>query len=143
MRFNLTLGNAYSDEAIENAIRIAQLGDVIGRLENGLDTLVGKDGIKLSGGQRQRVAIARMVLSNPKAVIFDESTSALDVHTEAKLFEALHDFLEERTVITIAHRLSTIKSAEFIYVLEEGRVVDSGTPAQLLAKDESYFSAML
>jgi len=143
MRFNLTLGNAYSDEAIENAIRIAQLGDVIGRLENGLDTLVGKDGIKLSGGQRQRVAIARMVLSNPKAVIFDESTSALDVHTEAKLFEALHDFLAERTVITIAHRLSTIKSAEYIYVLEEGKVVDSGTPAQLLEKDESYFSAML
>ncbi len=143
MRFNLTLGNAYSDEAIENAIRIAQLGDVIGRLENGLDTLVGKDGIKLSGGQRQRVAIARMVLSNPKAVIFDESTSALDVHTEAKLFEALHDFLAERTVITIAHRLSTIKSAEYIYVLEEGKVVDSGTPGQLLEKDESYFSAML
>ena len=143
MRFNLTLGNVYSDEAIENAIRIAQLGDVIGRLENGLDTLVGKDGIKLSGGQRQRVAIARMVLSNPKAVIFDESTSALDVHTEAKLFEALHDFLEDRTVITIAHRLSTIKSAEYIYVLEEGKVVDSGTPAQLLEKDESYFSAML
>ncbi len=143
MRFNLTLGNAYSDEAIENAIRIAQLGDVIGRLENGLDTLVGKDGIKLSGGQRQRVAIARMVLSNPKAVIFDESTSALDVHTEAKLFEALHDFLAKRTVITIAHRLSTIKSAEYIYVLEEGKVVDNGTPAQLLEKDESYFSAML
>lgn len=143
MRFNLTLGNTYSDAEIENAIAIAQLGDVIARLEHGLETVVGKDGIKLSGGQRQRVAIARMVLARPKAVIFDESTSALDVHTEAKLFEALHAFLEERTVITIAHRLSTIKSAEYIFVLEEGRLVDSGTPEALLAKDESYFSQML
>jgi len=143
MLFNLTLGNEYSAEAVQNALHIAQLDDVIKRLDNGLDTLVGKDGIKLSGGQRQRVAIARMVLSDPKVVIFDESTSALDVHTEAKLFEALHSFLEEKTVITIAHRLSTIKSAAFIYVLEDGKVVDSGTPQALLAKDESYFSQMM
>jgi len=143
MLFNLTLGNSYSKTAVAEALHIAQLDDVIARLEKGLDTLVGKDGIKLSGGQRQRVAIARMVLSNPKAVIFDESTSALDVHTEAKLFEALHDFLREKTVITIAHRLSTIKSAEFIYVLEDGRVVDSGTPQALLEQDESYFSSMI
>ncbi|SFZ98124.1 ABC-type multidrug transport system, ATPase and permease component [hydrothermal vent metagenome] len=143
MLFNLTLGNEYSQEVVNEALHIAQLDDVIKRLDNGLDTLVGKDGIKLSGGQRQRVAIARMVLSNPKVVIFDESTSALDVHTEAKLFEALHDFLKEKTVITIAHRLSTIKSAEFIYVLEDGKVVDSGTPNELLTKDESYFSSMV
>ena len=127
----------------KKALHIAQLDEVIARLDNGLDTLVGKDGIKLSGGQRQRVAIARMVLSDPKVVIFDESTSALDVHTEAKLFEALHSFLEDKTVITIAHRLSTIKSAEFIYVLEDGNVVDSGTPQELLTKDESYFTQML
>jgi len=143
MLFNLTLGNSYTVEAIQKALHIAQLDDVIARLDKGLETLVGKDGIKLSGGQRQRVAIARMVLSDPKVVIFDESTSALDVHTEAKLFEALHDFLQTKTVITIAHRLSTIKSAEFIYVLEEGRLVDSGTPQELLAKDESYFSSMI
>jgi len=143
MLFNLTLGNHYSKKAVAEALHIAQLDDVIARLDKGLDTLVGKDGIKLSGGQRQRVAIARMVLSDPKAVIFDESTSALDVHTEAKLFEALHDFLREKTVITIAHRLSTIKSAEFIYVLEDGHVVDSGTPKALLEKDESYFSSMI
>jgi len=143
MRFNLTLGKEYSDEEVRKALHIAQLDDVIARLDKGLDTLVGKDGIKLSGGQRQRVAIARMVLSNPRVVIFDESTSALDVHTEAKLFEALHAFLEAKTVITIAHRLSTIKSAEFIYVLEDGKVVDSGSPKALLAKDESYFSSML
>jgi len=143
MRFNLTLGRAYSDEAIKNALHIAQLDSVLTGLENGLDTLVGKDGIKLSGGQRQRVAIARMVLSNPKVVIFDESTSALDVHTELRLFDALQDFLREKTVITIAHRLSTIQSAEYIYVLEDGQVVDSGTPQELLSKDESYFSSMI
>ena len=143
MRFNLTLGKEYSDEVIKKALHIAQLDEVMKGLEKGLDTLVGKDGIKLSGGQRQRVAIARMILSDPKVVIFDESTSALDVHTEERLFEALQEFLKEKTVITIAHRLSTIKSAEYIYVLEDGRVVDSGTPKELLAKDESYFSSMI
>ena len=143
MLFNLTLGDKYSDELLQKSLHIAQLDEVIERLELGLDTLVGKDGIKLSGGQRQRVAIARMVLSDPKVVIFDESTSALDVHTEAKLFEALHSFLEDKTVITIAHRISTIKSAEFIYVLEDGKVVDSGSPQELLTKDESYFSSMI
>jgi ATP-binding cassette subfamily C protein len=143
MLFNLTLGKEYSVEAVKNALHIAQLDDVIAGLDLGLDTLVGKDGIKLSGGQRQRVAIARMILSDPKVVIFDESTSALDVHTELRLFEALQDFLSEKTVITIAHRLSTIQSAEFIYVLEDGEVVDSGTPRELLSKDESYFSSMI
>jgi len=143
MLFNLTLGKAYNREAVLEALHIAQLDDVIERLDLGLDTLVGKDGIKLSGGQRQRVAIARMILSDPKVVIFDESTSALDVHTEVKLFDALHDFLQEKTVITIAHRLSTIKSAELIYVLEDGKVVDSGSPKELLSKDESYFNSMI
>ena len=143
MLFNLTLGKSYSDDKVQEALRIAQLEDVIAGLDLGLDTLVGKDGIKLSGGQRQRVAIARMILSDPKVIIFDESTSALDVHTEVKLFEALQDFLAAKTVITIAHRLSTIKNAEFIYVLEDGHVVDSGTPQALLTKDESYFSSMI
>jgi ATP-binding cassette subfamily C protein len=143
MLFNLTLGKEYSVDAVKKALHIAQLDDVIAGLDLGLETLVGKDGIKLSGGQRQRVAIARMILSDPKVVIFDESTSALDVHTEVKLFEALHDFLREKTVITIAHRLSTIQSAEYIYVLEDGQVVDSGTPKELLSKDESYFSSMI
>ncbi len=143
MLFNLTLGKSYSADAVQKALEIAQLTNVIERLDLGLDTLVGKDGIKLSGGQRQRVAIARMILADPKVVIFDESTSALDIHTEVKLFDALHDFLSRKTVITIAHRLSTIKNAEYIYVLEDGEVVDSGTPKALLAKDESYFSSMV
>ena len=143
MLFNLTLGNKYNEQEVRKALDIAQLDLVVERLDNGLDTLVGKDGIKLSGGQQQRVAIARMLLSNPKVVIFDESTSALDVHTELKLFEALDSFLKDKTIITIAHRLSTIKSAEYIYVLEDGKVVDCGTPQELLKKDKSYFSSMI
>ncbi|MEA3419353.1 MAG: ABC transporter ATP-binding protein [Campylobacterota bacterium] len=143
MYFNLTLGKEHSKEDIQKALSIAQLDEVVEYLSDGLDTLVGKDGIKLSGGQRQRVAIARMVLSDPKVVIFDESTSALDVHTEVRLFDALKKFLESKTVITIAHRLSTIKSAELIYVLENGEVVDSGTPQELMQKDSSYFNTMI
>lgn len=143
LRFNLTLGEYYDEEMIENAAKVAQLSTVIEGLGKGLDTMVGKDGIKLSGGQRQRVAIARMVLIDPQVVVFDESTSALDVHTEAKLFADLHAYLAPKTVITIAHRLSTIQNAEYIYVLEEGSVEDQGTPEMLMAKDESYFSSMI
>jgi len=143
MLFNLTLGKEYDSKEIQNAIDIAQLDDVISYLSDGLDTIVGKDGIKLSGGQRQRVAIARMVLSDPKIVIFDESTSALDIHTESRLFDALRDFLEDKSVITIAHRLSTIKSADLIFVLENGKMIDSGTPQELMRRDSSYFSSMV
>ena len=143
MRFNLTLGKEYSEDEIKRAIKIAQLSDVVENLKDGLDTIVGKDGVKLSGGQRQRVAIARMLLANPKCVIFDESTSALDVHTEINLFRDLKEFLKDKSVITIAHRLSTIESSEYIFVLEEGRLVDSGTPEELFEKDSGYFARMI
>ncbi|NKQ40455.1 MAG: ABC transporter ATP-binding protein [Sulfurovum sp.] len=143
MKFNLTLGEKHDQDSIDYAVKVSQLDAVMANLDKGLDTIVGKDGIKLSGGQRQRVAIARMVLIDPKIVIFDESTSALDVHTEARLFADLHEYLKPKTVITIAHRLSTIQNAEYIYVLEDGIVVDSGSPNDLMAKDESYFSSMI
>ena len=143
MRFNLTLGKDYSKDEINRAIKIAQLSDVVSNLKDGLDTIVGKDGVKLSGGQRQRVAIARMLLANPKCVIFDESTSALDVHTEINLFRDLKEFLKDKTVITIAHRLSTIESSEYIFVLEDGKLSDSGTPDELFKKDSGYFARMV
>ncbi len=143
MLFNLTLGNEYPAERIEEAIRIAQLEDVVATLEEGLQTQVGRDGVRLSGGQRQRVAIARMILLDPEVVIFDESTSALDVHTEARLFGELQEYLRPKTVITIAHRLSTIEKSEYIYVLEDGRVADRGTPRELMAKEEGYFARMI
>jgi len=142
MHFNLTLGKDYSKESIKQALKIAQLKNVIDGLEQGLDTVIGKEGVKLSGGQRQRVAIARMVLEDPRVVIFDESTSALDIHTEANLFRDLQEFLKTKTVITIAHRLSTIEQAGYIFVLEDGKLVDSGKPSELLAKDSGYFSKM-
>jgi len=143
MRFNLTLGKDYSKEQIVNALKIAQLQDVINNLSEKLDTVVGKEGVKLSGGQRQRVAIARMVLEDPKVVIFDESTSALDIHTEANLFKDLKEFLKSKTVITIAHRLSTIEQAEVIFVLEDGKLVESGSPKELLEKESGYFAEMV
>ncbi len=139
LRFNLTMGNEnIKDDEIYKALEIAQLLDVVYGLENGLDTIVGKNGVRLSGGQRQRISIARMVLSNASVVIFDESTSALDVHTEAKLFTALDEFLKEKTVITIAHRLSTVKNASMIYVLNDGEIVQSGNHIELEKEDGHY-----
>ncbi len=143
MRFNLTLGRNISEDKIKNALKIAQLSDVVENLTDGLNTVVGRDGVKLSGGQRQRVAIARMVLEDPKVVIFDESTSALDIHTETKLFKELHIFLESKIVVTIAHRLSTIEKAEYIFVLENGKLVESGTPEDLMKKSSGYFASMV
>lgn len=142
IRFNLTLGEDFSIDQIEDAINLAQLGEVVRLLDDGLDTLLGRDGIRLSGGQRQRVAMARMILHNPKVVIFDESTSALDTHTEIKLFSDLREFLNKKTAITIAHRLSTIQNADMIFVLENGELIDKGTPKELLAKENSYFANM-
>ncbi|AFV96633.1 MULTISPECIES: ABC transporter ATP-binding protein [unclassified Sulfuricurvum] len=140
LRFNLSMGDDISDEAIYEALRIAQLYDFVSSLSNGLETQVGKLGIRLSGGQRQRLSIARMVLANPKVVIFDESTSALDVHTESALFEALEKFLKGKTVIIIAHRLSTITKADYIYVLENGVVLEEGTREALEHLDGSFKS---
>jgi ATP-binding cassette subfamily C protein len=141
--FNLTLGEAFDDAAIARAVHIAQLAPVIERLEEGLKTRVGKDGVRLSGGQRQRVAIARMILLDPSVVILDESTSALDVHTESRLFADLQAYLAPKTVITIAHRLSTIQQADRIYVLEEGRIEAEGTPQALMRDDAGYFANMI
>ncbi|MGA9046134.1 ABC transporter ATP-binding protein [Sulfuricurvum sp.] len=140
LRFNLTMGDEVADEAIFEALGIAQLSHFVRTLPQGLETQVGKLGIRLSGGQRQRLSIARMVLANPKVVIFDESTSALDVHTESALFEALEKFLEGKTVIIIAHRLSTITKADYIYVLENGSVLEEGTREMLEHLDGSFKS---
>ena len=130
--FNLTLGEDYPLEEINRAINIAQLRDVVDNLSDGLDTIVGRDGIKFSGGQRQRVAIARMILSNPKVIILDESTSALDIKTEQKLFESLKIFMKDKTIITIAHRLSSINEADYVYMLENGKIISSGKPEEML-----------
>ena len=139
LKFNITMGNEnISDVEIFEALKIAQLYDTVIDMPNGLDTIVGKHGIRLSGGQRQRLSIARMVIANPSVVIFDESTSALDVHTEVKLFNQLEKFLKEKTVITIAHRLSTVKNADMIYVINDGKIVQSGNHKELEKKEGDY-----
>jgi ATP-binding cassette subfamily C protein len=132
LRFNLSMDNEnINDEEIFEALRTAQLYESVQDMPMGLDTIVGKHGIRLSGGQRQRLSIARMLISKAEIVIFDESTSALDVHTETKLFNALLPILENKTVITIAHRLSTVKNADKIFVLDGGIIVQSGTHDEL------------
>ena len=135
IRFNLTLGRDIPEEEIWRALKIAQLKDVVEQMPKKLDTLVGKNGIRLSGGQRQRLAIARMILENPKIVIFDESTSALDTQTEFNLFKELEHFLKDKTTIIIAHRLSTIRQADYIYVLDKGRVVEEGNYDKLILEE--------
>ncbi len=138
IRFNITLGKNIPEREIWRALEMAQMKEIVERLENGIDTIVGRDGIRLSGGQRQRIAIARMIVADPKIAILDESTSALDVHTEARLYEALEPFFAQRTTIMIAHRLSTIRKADYIYVLENGRIVEEGTHKQLLKEEGIY-----
>jgi len=139
LRFNITMGNEnITDNEIFEALKTAQLFDSVKEMNKGLDTVVGKHGIRLSGGQRQRLSIARMIVSKANVIIFDESTSALDVHTETKLFNSLEKILKDKTVITIAHRLSTVKNADKIYVLENGEIVQSGTHYELEDTEGHY-----
>ena len=138
LRVNLTLGRDIPDPALWNALRVAQLDDVVAELDDGLETLLGRGGIRLSGGQRQRLAVARMVLADPKVVILDEATSALDSATEARLHAALDRFLAERTTLIIAHRLSAVRQADRVLVIEQGRVVEQGRHQDLIESDGLY-----
>jgi ATP-binding cassette, subfamily C, bacterial len=138
IRANLTLGKPASDAALWNALTIAQLKDAIKDHENGLDTIVGRQGMRLSGGQRQRMAIARMIVANPKVVILDEATSALDTETEHKLHQALASFLKGRTTIIIAHRLSAVKQADHVYVFEQGEICEHGRHETLISQNGLY-----
>jgi ATP-binding cassette subfamily C protein len=138
IRDNLTLGRAYTDDALWRALDIAQLRALVADMPAGLDTLVGKNGVRLSGGQRQRLAIARMVLGEPRVVILDEATSALDAQTERQLHLAMNDFLRDRTTLIIAHRLSAVKHADRILVFENGRIEEEGDHASLMAQGGLY-----
>jgi ATP-binding cassette subfamily C protein len=138
VRNNLTLGREVDDAMLWRALEIAQLRETIAGLPRGLDTVVGRQGVRLSGGQRQRLAIARMIVANPSVVILDEATSALDTETERRLHEALAGFLAGRTTLIIAHRLSAVRQAGRILVFENGRVVESGAHEALIARGGLY-----
>ena len=127
-----------TEDEINAAIRAAALEDVIKNLPNGLDSMVGEGGRLLSGGQKQRVSIARAFLKNAPIVILDEATSALDSESEHQIKQALTRLLDGRTCLIVAHRLSVIDNVDRIVALHEGRIVEEGTPAELLTKDGVY-----
>ncbi len=138
VRTNLTLGRECDDASLWRALAVAQIDQDVAAMPHGLDAMIGRQGIRLSGGQRQRLAIARMLLSEPKVVILDEATSALDTETEARLHEALKDFLSERTTLIIAHRLSAVRQADRVYVFDAGRIIETGAHETLMAAGGLY-----
>ncbi len=123
---------------VRHAAKLANIDDFIQGLPDGYDTVVGERGLKLSGGEKQRVAIARVILKNPRILIFDEATSSLDSHSEQVILKSLREVAEEHTTLVIAHRLSTISDANKIIVMEQGRIVEQGTHQQLLDMDGLY-----
>jgi len=127
-----------TDEEVIQAAKHANIHDFITSLPDGYQTVVGERGLKLSGGEKQRIAIARVILKNPRILVFDEATSSLDSHSEQLILESLKEVAEKHTTLVIAHRLSTIIDADNIIVLENGRVVEQGNHQQLLAKDGLY-----
>ena len=136
---NIAYGNLEaSDSEIWNAAKLSESDEFINLLPDKKDTVVGERGQKLSGGQRQRISIARAILKNPKILILDEATSAVDNETEAVIQRSLDTLKEGRTVIAIAHRLSTIRNADIIYVLEKGEIVESGSHDELVQLNRVY-----
>jgi ATP-binding cassette, subfamily B, bacterial len=139
VRDNIAYGVPHaSPEAVESAARAAAAHDFITELPEGYDTVIGERGYTLSGGQRQRIAIARTLLVNPPVLILDDATSAIDVHVESTIYDALRRLMSSRTTLVIAHRVSTIALAHRVIVLEGGRVVADGSHEELLATSDLY-----
>lgn len=129
-------------EQVEYSARVANAHDFILETEKGYENIVGESGNKLSGGQRQRISIARAIMANPPILILDEATSALDTESERLVQDAILKLMKNRTSVVIAHRLSTIQHADLIVVIDEGRIVESGTHSELLKKKDGYYNKL-
>jgi len=135
---NIRYGRPNATDEMVLAAAIAARCDFIEELPNGFATLVGERGLKLSGGQRQRIAIARAFLRDAPLLLMDEATSSLDSESEEAIREAVNRLMQGRTVIIIAHRLSTVRNLDRIVVLQEGRVIEDGSPDQLITNGKHY-----
>ena len=136
---NINYGNPIATmEEIIQAAKMAQAHDFIESFPDGYETFVGERGMTLSGGQKQRIAIARAILSDPKILIFDDSTSSVDIETEHEIQLAIRNLLRDRTTFIITQRLSTIKNADRIVVLENGEIVEEGSHDELLSREGVY-----
>ncbi len=139
VRENITFGHKYSDEEIISAARLANAHEFVERLPSGYDTVVGDRGLKLSGGEKQRIAIARAMIRKPQIMILDEATSSLDNVSEKIVQKAIDKVSESCTTLVIAHRLSTVQNADIIYVIDQGRIVESGSQKELVDNRGKYW----
>jgi ATP-binding cassette subfamily B protein len=139
IRNNVRFGRPNASDAdVEHAATIAQLSTDLANLPDGYETMVGERGVTLSGGQKQRTALARAILSDPKILILDDALSAVDTDTEERILRGLRDVMRQRTSIMIAHRISTVQHCDQIIVLRDGRIVEQGSHAELLAMNGIY-----
>ncbi|MCL4138579.1 UNVERIFIED_CONTAM: hypothetical protein GTU68_062148 [Idotea baltica] len=138
LRSNIDLVGDVSDADLQRAARIAQVDEFVAELPAGYDTIVGERGVTLSGGQRQRVALARALVRNPRLLLLDDATSAVDPKTDQALTHALRRLAEGRTLISVAHRLATAEAADVVLVFDGGRLVEHGSHAELVALSGIY-----
>jgi ATP-binding cassette subfamily B protein len=141
LRENVLLG-APDDGRLERVAEVSQLAEALPSLPNGFDTLLGERGINLSGGQKQRTAIARALAQDPPVFVLDDALSAVDAHTEARILAALRGALTGRTSLIVSHRLAAVRDADWILVLDEGRIVEQGVHADLIGRGGRYWELL-
>ena len=135
---NVAYGREFKEDAVINALKLANAYEFVSKLDNGINTILNEFGTNLSGGQRQRIAIARALYQNPQILIFDEATSALDNESEKEITKAINNLRSKKIIFVIAHRLSTVENADKIAVLSDGKIIDSGSDKELSKRNEIY-----